>query len=146
MANLAAALKDEIRRLARKEIRSDTSTMKRSSAQHRRDIAELKRQVRELTREVIYLKRQLQKRIGASPTQADAGTARFSPSWVKSHRERLQLSAADYGELVGVSALTIYNWEKGKARPRRQQLTAWAGIRDLGKRDAWKQLEMSERS
>ena len=69
---------------------------------------------------------------------------RFSPSWVKSHRERLQLSAADYGALVGVSALTIYNWEKGKSKPRQQQLAAWAAIRGLGKRDSWKRLEMSE--
>ena len=44
MTNLATALKEEIRRLARKEIRAETLQTKRSSAQHRRDIAALKRQ------------------------------------------------------------------------------------------------------
>lgn len=66
---------------------------------------------------------------------------RFSPVRLASHRERLCLSAADYGLLVGVSALTIYNWEKGRARPRPKQLAALAGIHGLGKRAAWSRLE-----
>ena len=51
------------------------------------------------------------------------------------------MSAADYAELVGVSGLTIYNWEKGKSRPRAAQLEAWGEVRNLGKREAWKRLE-----
>ncbi len=144
MTNLATALKDEIRRLARKEIRAATTTMKSSIAQHRKDIAELKRQVRELTTEVKYLRRQEQKRMGRPVTPESGTTVRFSPSWVRKHRDRLELSAADYGALVGVSGLTIYNWEKGKTKPREKQLAAWAAIRTLGKREAWKRLEMME--
>ena len=143
MTNLATALKEEIRRLARKEIRAETLQTKRSSAQHRRDIAALKRQVRDLTKEVAYLKRQDQKR-AARPAAADANGVRFSPSWVAGHRERLELSAADYATLVGVSSLTIYNWEKGKTRPGREQLAAWGAVRGLGKREAWKRLESLE--
>lgn len=144
MPNLAAVMKDEIRRLARKEIKAETAAAKRSVTQHRKDITELRRQVRELTREVAYLRRQEQKRLGTAPAAAaDAAvTPRFSPGWVSAHRDRLQLSAADYGELVGVSALTIYNWEKGRTKPARQQLAAWAEVRTLGKRDALKRLEM----
>ncbi len=143
MTNLATALKEEIRRLARKEIKAETSTTKRSTAQHRRDIAALKRQVRDLTKEVAYLKRQEQKRAGR-PAAADANGIRFSPSWVEGHRERLELSAADYGTLVGVSGQTIYNWENGKSRPGQEQLAAWGAIRGLGKREAWKRLESLE--
>jgi DNA-binding transcriptional regulator YiaG len=65
---------------------------------------------------------------------------RFSPDTVARHRERLELSAADYGELVGVSALTVYNWEKGKTQPRQQQLEALADVRKMGKREAWGEL------
>ena len=143
MPNLAAVMKDEIRRLARKEIKAETANAKRSLAQHRKDITELKRQVRDLTREVTYLRRQERKRVGTASASETAVTPRFSPGWVEAHRDRLQLSAADYGELVGVSALTIYNWEKGKTKPRRQQLAAWAEVRTLGKRDALQRLEMS---
>ena len=143
MPNLAAVMKDEIRRLARKEIKDLTATAKRSVAQHRKDITELKHQVRDLTREVAYLRRQEHKRVATAPASEPAVTPRFSPGWVEAHRHRLQFSAADYGHLVGVSALTIYNWEKGKTKPGRQQLAAWAEVRTLGKRDAMKRLEMT---
>jgi DNA-binding transcriptional regulator YiaG len=142
MPNLAAVLKDEIRRLARKEIKAETAISKRSVAQHRKDITELKRQVRDLTREVAYLRRQDQESVRTPSTPDPAVALRFSPGWVEAHRHRLQLSAADYGELVGVSALTIYNWEKGRTRPRQQQLAAWAEVRTLGKRDALMRLEL----
>ncbi len=143
MPNLAAVMKDEISRLARKEIKAETPTAKRSAAQHRQEITELKRQVRDLAREVAYLRRQQQKRVGTASAPDPAVAPRFSPGWVEAHRYRLQLSATDYGELVGVSPLTIYNWEKGKTKPRQQQLAAWAEVRTLGKRDALKRLEMT---
>jgi DNA-binding transcriptional regulator YiaG len=69
---------------------------------------------------------------------------RFSGKSLKAHRAKLQLSAADYAALVGVSPLTIYNWEKGKTKPQAQQIKAWAAIRHLGKREAWKRLEDAE--
>ncbi len=55
---------------------------------------------------------------------------------MKAQRSRLGLSAADYGKLVGVSGLTIYNWEHEKARPRKAQLTALVAVRGIGKREA----------
>ena len=48
--------------------------------------------------------------------------------------------AADYAELVGVSGLTIYNWEHGRTKPRAQQLGQWAKVRGIGKREAWRRL------
>jgi len=64
----------------------------------------------------------------------------FSPDAVSAERERLELSAADYGELVGVSPLTIYNWEKGATMPQRAQLKKWKAVRGIGKREAWRRL------
>ena len=58
--------------------------------------------------------------------------------------ERLGFSANDYGRLVGVAGLTIYNWEKGKSKPRDKQLAAWAEVRGIGKREAWRRLELLE--
>jgi len=55
---------------------------------------------------------------------------------------RLGLSAADYARLVGVSSLTIYNWEHGKSRPRKEQLAALVAVRGIGKREALRRLEL----
>jgi len=64
----------------------------------------------------------------------------FSPEAVYEERQRLELSAKDFGELLSVSGLTIYNWEKGKAKPQRKQLAAWEALKGIGKQKAWKQL------
>ena len=61
---------------------------------------------------------------------------------MKSQRERLGFSAADYAKLVGVSELTIYNWEQGKTRPRKEQLAALVAVRGIGKREALVKLEL----
>lgn len=140
MPNLASVLKEEIRRLARKEVRSELAATKKASAQHRKDIAELKRQIRDQNKLIGALERSDKKRGTAKDESAEANT-RFSRKWLQAHREKLELSAADYAALVGISPLTIYNWEKGKTRPRAQQLEAWGAIRGLGKREAWKRLE-----
>ena len=65
---------------------------------------------------------------------------RFSAKSVRSQRERLGLSAADYGKLVGVSGLTICHWEQEKARPRKAQLATLVAVRGMGKREALNRL------
>ena len=143
MANLSSLLKQEMGRIARREINSQTAVTRRAAAQHRRDIAELK-----------PIARDLQKRVSSwRPRNASASSrdrrrprkrARFSPAWLKSHREKLAISAADYARLVGVSGLSIYNWEHGRTPPREKQLAALMAIRGLGKREALKRLELLE--
>ena len=66
---------------------------------------------------------------------------RYSARSVRAQRKRLGISAEDYGRLIGVSGLTIYNWEHGKARPRKAQLAALIAVRGIGKREAVKQLQ-----
>ncbi len=142
MPNLAESLKQAMVRIARKEIRDQTGTTKRAATQHRRDIADLKRRIAALEKEVAFLRRQEKKRVGGKAPIELAEGARFSPRWVKVHRTKLGLSATDYAELVGVHAITIYNWEQGKTKPRKEQLASLVAIRRLGKREAMERLEM----
>ena len=81
----------------------------------------------------------LQARIEELETQLRQGKA-FSPAKVRKERGRLRLSAADYGRLVGVSGLTIYNWEKGRSQPRPRQLAAWTAICGIGQAAAMRRL------
>ena len=52
MSNVASVLKEEIARVARKEIRRETSSLKKSSTTYRSEIAALKRRVHELERQL----------------------------------------------------------------------------------------------
>lgn len=144
MANLAEVLKSEIRRLARKEIREQMGATKKAAAQYRREIAALKRELDQQGRKISFLEKQEKKRLSEEPSEERAQNARFSPSGLKSHRNKLGLSAADYAKLVGVSPKTIYLWEQGEVRPRAKQLAAVVDVRGIGKREAQRRLEMME--
>jgi DNA-binding transcriptional regulator YiaG len=143
MANLAVALKEEIRRLARKEIKAQTGHTARAVAQYRREIARLKRQQREQEKKIAYLQAQTRKTLDVSAPAADMnGENRFSARSVKAQRRRTGLSAAEYGKLVGVTPLTIYNWEHNKTRPRKEQFATLVTLRGLGKREARAKLAL----
>lgn len=143
MANISVVLKDLIRRLAKKEIKAETGKTRSAVAQYRRDIARLKRQVAEQQREIVFLKGQEDKRL-AEPEVAEerAEGARFSARSVRAQRKRLKLSAQEFAKLIGVSSLTVYNWEHGKSRPREQQFAALVAVRGLGRREASKKLDV----
>jgi DNA-binding transcriptional regulator YiaG len=140
---LAIALKDEIRRLARKEIKAQTGKQARAVSQYRREIAKLKRQQREHEKKIAFLEGQA-RRIQRLPAEVvkQNGEARFSARSVKAQRQRTGLSAADYAKLVGVSSLTIYNWEHNKSRPRKEQFASLIALRRLGKREAQAKLAL----
>ncbi len=140
--SFASALKQEITRLARKEIKADTASTRRAVAQFRRDIAELKRLAKSMDRRLVALERQEKKKLGKRVSADLAEGARFSPRWVRSHREKIGFSQADYATLVGVSPMTIYNWEHGKTKPGKEQLAALVAVRRLGKREAERRWEM----
>ncbi|MCA9284237.1 MAG: helix-turn-helix transcriptional regulator [Phycisphaerales bacterium] len=142
MKKLTDALKSEITRLARKEVKADSGSLRSASAAYRRDIAELKRAVQSLERRLQFVEKQEKKRFEKSPSPKLADGARFSPARLKSHREKLGLSAADYGVLAGLSAQTIYSYETGKSRPRPAQLAKLVALRGLGKRAAGKRLAL----
>lgn len=142
MGNFAAELKAEISRLAKKEIKREMASLRKASAQYRSDIAALKRRNTELERTLARLGRQTRKVSPAAPGEAsDRENLRWRPAGFAKLREKLGLSAADMGRLIGVSALSVYKWEKGQVKPRAAQLAAVAAIRHIGKREALRRLE-----
>lgn len=143
MPNIAAVLKDEIARIARKEVRAQTDDFRKSSAHYRASIAALRRRVDELERQLKRVK----KAGGGAPAAAkeeeeEPGTPRrFSAARLAAQRRKLGLSAADFAALLGVSGQSVYKWEHGEARPRPRQIEAIAALRGIGKREAAARLE-----
>jgi DNA-binding XRE family transcriptional regulator len=140
MPNVLPALNEHVRRLARREIRAETARTKRASSQHRRDIAALKRLIKGLAARVSACEKRGGAPVLAAAAAESSDSLRFRRDGLKTHRAKLGLSAKDYGKLIGVSGLTVYHWEAGKAKPRRRQLPAIAAIRGLGKREVLARL------
>lgn len=143
MTNIAAALKQEITRLARKEARTLTKPLHKAVGSYRKMIAELKRENARARADIARLIRQIPVGVIPRVTEDEPAKIRYGAASVKAQRKRLGLSAADFGKLIGVTGQTIYSWEQGKSRPREAQLAAFAAVRGLGKTEARAQLEQS---
>lgn len=152
MTNIAAALKAEIARVARKEIRAEVEILRKAIGQQRSSIVQLKREIAELNKAL----KNAQKSLRAPASAADAArksnqtqtaieddgkARRFSAARLTAHRAKLGISAADYGRLVGMSEATIYLWEQGKARPKPEQVQALGLLKQLSAKKARSRLE-----
>jgi DNA-binding XRE family transcriptional regulator len=143
MPNIASVLKEEIARIARKEVRRETASLKKAATAYRSDIAALKRRTQTLEK---ALRRALKGRARESTAAAEGGAGtglalRFRPKGLASLRDRLGLSARECGLLLGVSGQSIYLWESGRARPSARHLEGIAALRKAGKRAVAAQLE-----
>ncbi len=139
MSAFANQLKSEIARISKKEVRTETWTLKKISAQYRSEIAALKRRLAALESIVGKLSKQTKKEVKPvdPETQEDL---RFRVSGFANLRKKLGVTANEMGVLLGVSGQSVYKWEQGKAKPRASQLKAIAAVRKLGKREVAKRL------
>ncbi len=142
MPNIASMLKEEISRVARKEIRRETIILKKHSATHRAEIASLKRRLAELERGLRAVSKSSSPpaKLAANDESIPEGV-RFSAKSLTAHRKRLGLSAADLGLLMGASGQSIYNWESGKARPNAKFMPTIIALRTVSKVQTLAHLE-----
>lgn len=147
MSNLGLLLKEQMTRIARKELREPLDLLKKASTAYRRDIAALKKQVAALQKQVASAPRTSRASVSTAKTKpakpAKPTRHRFSAKGVVALRDRLGLSQGDFGKLTGVSAQSVINWERGTALPRPPQLEALAALRGIGKREAVARLVAS---
>lgn len=147
MPDIASVFKSEISRVARKEVRSDTQTLKKASATHRSEIAALKRRVLSLEAQLRQLARLVSRQLQtptrlaavvpeAAPAAESGDKIAFSAAGFAAQRQRLGLSAVQMASLLGVSDQSVRKWEGGKAHPRASQLSAIGAVRKMSRKDA----------
>ena len=102
MPNVASILKSEIMRIARKEIRAEVESLKKSVTSHRSEIAALKRRSEALEKEWKRVHKSVPQPASA-PIEETGKAIRFSAKRLAAQRQRLGLSADAVGLLVGTS-------------------------------------------
>jgi DNA-binding transcriptional regulator YiaG len=109
----------------------------------KRSVADLKKRVRELEQANKRLVASQAKAQGKEPEESGTRRMWITAEGIKSLRNKLGLTQAEFGELAGVSSQAVYQWEskEGKLNVRAATLQAIADIKGLGKREAWKRLE-----
>jgi DNA-binding XRE family transcriptional regulator len=141
--NIALVLKEEIRRLARKELKFTTAVF-------HKELVRVKKIARDLRRQLTTLAKNQTKsvRTAAAPSK-DAGPglpwvrkSRMTGKTIRELRARLNLTQAELAKLLNVSALAVYQWEhsEGTLNLRKKSREALLTARTLGQREARRRI------
>lgn len=142
MPNIAKLLKDEITRLARREIKTSVAGLRKDNTALKRTAADLKRRlaaVESMSKRLAKAESDIPKR----NTGSDATKARITGKMIRSMRSRLGLSQDDFANLAGVSGQSVLHWEHATGRLKfrgdtKQRIVA---IRKMGKREVKEYLK-----
>lgn len=145
MPNIGVLLKQEIARVARKQIRTEIEPLRAAASEYRKTIATLKARVATLERDLNAVRRATPTKVSTSAeVEPTVAAARFSAKGLKAQRARLGISAGALARLMGVTTQSIYNWENEVSRPRASQLERLVALRKVGKKDVARLLESLE--
>jgi DNA-binding transcriptional regulator YiaG len=138
-----SALKTEIVRLARKETKAATDPLRKPSVATRKAVADLKRRMADLEKTVKHLDAVLAKIPQPEPEAAPVSSRNWiSGKGVRTLRQKLGLSQADFGKLVGVTSKAVGDWESkpGMLRMRAATKATVLATRTLTMRTAQQRL------
>ena len=144
MPNIASVLKEEIRRLARKEAKAFAAPLKKALAAERKALAALRKQVAANAKVAGKAARRVAtKAVPVEPAVQGRGPAR-ADGWrkdtVRSTRKALGLTQGQFAKLAGVSQITVSFWETGRSTPRMAQQQSVLAARELGRDKALAKL------
>jgi DNA-binding transcriptional regulator YiaG len=146
MPDIAKVLREEIARLAKRQVRTELSPLKRDNVRLKKSVGELRRQIAALSR----ASRDLVKKVTPvmetreiEDATKSADRLRPTSKSLKRLRARLGLTQAQFGQLLGVSGQAVVQWasKEGRVRMRATTLSALARIKDIGKREALRRLQ-----
>jgi DNA-binding transcriptional regulator YiaG len=142
MGRVEEAVRSEIMRLVRRELRSVVLPLGKEVRQLKRGMGRLSKSVAGLERVVAAQVRQAEARKDRlEVSEEEARTARLSGRLIRALRTRLGISQGQLAVLVGVSAGAVKKWEQGVISPRGQHRATLVALRKLGRRDARRMLE-----
>ena len=151
MSNFSAALRNEILRVTRKELKTELATLRKTVSTQRSDIAALKRDTKTLTSQLKALQKVVQRSSSDAATPARETTPQEAPRRTNSQafdgnalaakRKQLGITQEAMATLLQASALSVYKWESSQVQPRAKQLARIQEVLKLGKRAALAQLQ-----
>ena len=149
MPNVERTLKAEIARISRREFRTAMGQIGKSHVGLKKTVADLKKRVASLEKENKRLVAEARKEKPESiqkPSE-EKEKARFTSKGIRSLRDRLRLTQADFAKLVGATTHAVYLWEtkEGALNLRDKTKTALLSIRGLGAREAKAKIEEAVR-
>jgi len=146
MPRIADVLREEIQRLARKQVKATLGPLKRDQVRLKKSVAELRRNVAALDGAHRELRKKVALVVETRETERATEKAtklRPTSKSLEKLRARLGLTQVQFGRLLGVSGPAVTNWaaKDGRVRMRGTTLAALASIQNIGKREALRRLD-----
>ena len=130
MPDFKLTFQEEVRRLARKEVKAASETL----AAQQKTIRELTKRIEALEKKQAVPVAQKADKPEEPAVAVKSGKARFSPKTIIKFRKKYGISQKGFAALLGVATFTVSHWELGKNRPRATQVAAISALTKLGKR------------
>jgi len=133
MPDFKSTFQDEVRRLARKELKA----LEAKINEQKKTISTLTKRINELEKKQAAapaVAKSAAESVQAVAPAAEGRKARFSPKSLVKFRKKYALSQKALAVLLGVTPFTVSHWEIGKNRPRANQIEAFSALAKLGKR------------
>ena len=131
MPDFKQTFQEEVRRLARKELKA----LDEKINEQKKTINALQKRISELEKSQVSAaaKPAASEKVQVAPVQ-ESRKVRFSPKSLVKFRKKFSLSQKALAILLGVTPFTVSHWEIGKNRPRTVQIEAFNALMKLGKR------------
>ena len=146
MPDVARVLREEVQRLAKRQVKAGLTPIKRDTVRLKKNVADLRRELTALVRTNRELLAKVMAVVATKETEIAterAATLRPTSKSLARLRRRLALTQVEFGRLLGVSGQAVVKWEGrgSRVRMRSANLAALAGIQKIGKREARQRLE-----
>jgi DNA-binding transcriptional regulator YiaG len=132
MPDFKQTFQEEVRRLARKELKA----LDEKINEQKKTISALQKRLNELEKKqavATAAKPAVSEKVQSAPV-AESRKVRFSPKSLMKFRKKYALSQKALAILLDVTPFTVSHWEIGKNRPRTVQIEAFNALTKLGKR------------
>jgi DNA-binding transcriptional regulator YiaG len=139
--DVASVLKQEISRIARKEITAAVRQQAKQIQNLKSTVRGLREQVASLNQSVAKLSKAASRQVAEPQQLEEASPVRISPKGIRKHRQRLKLSQGEMARMLGVSPASVGFWETGRTKPQGDNRTAIAELRTMGIKEARAKLD-----
>ena len=138
--DIKQAFSDEVRRLARKEVKLAVIPLQETVSGLRKLVAEQKKQIAALEKRLPEAVSEAPSSIADELGDESGKSVRINAAGIVRLRNKLGLTQAEFAKAVGVAMHTVSVWEQGRRVPRKAQKVRICALRKIGKRELKRRL------
>ena len=139
MPDIKSILSEEIRRLAKKEVKAALLPLQKTISEQRKTISEMKKRIAKLENISVSAGKTKCEKENSCNAEKEI-KLRLNTAGIIRVRNKLKLTQNEFAKLLGVSIHTVSTWEQGKSAPRKDARAAICALRTIGKRELKRRL------